>query len=348
MLSDEQRFLLFDYCLGLTSEQDSERAAELIACDPDAAKIANRIKASLSPLDTLGPEICPEELVESTVRRLSDAVRSEDLQLHRLLEAEQRRGTGSNFGPWRNIGQLAAMAAVLLAAIAIWFAPLGFARQKYWQQSCQAQMARVFQGFRNYISDHDNKMPAVAAPQGSYWWKVGHQGTENQSNTRNLWLLVRGDYVKPDDFICPGTKQNRVLRRNVRADLAELTHYNDFPTRNYITYSFRIRCYKTTTPDEQARKVIMADSNPLFEKLPDDFAKSLRLQLSEKMMAINSMNHERQGQNILSCDGSIFFINQRQADNTGDDIYTLKEMKAGCEVSGCEQPSCESDAFLAP
>ena len=78
--------------------------------------------------------------------------------------------------------------------------------------------------------------PTLAAAAGDPWWKVGAQGDENHSNTRNMYLLVKGEYVKLSDFVCPGSK----CERKSEVDPAELQTYKDFPSRNCVTYSFRI------------------------------------------------------------------------------------------------------------
>jgi len=93
------------------------------------------------------------------------------------------------------------------------------------------------------------------------------------------------------------------------------------------------------------RKVLMADLSPLFEKLPDDYTKSLRLRLDKKLLTINSNNHNRRGQNVLFGDGRVEFLKTRHIGISKDDIFTLQDTDI---YQGCEVPSCETDFFLAP
>ena len=72
------------------------------------------------------------------------------------------------------------------------------------------------------------------------------------------------------------------------------------------------------------------------------------MRLSDKLLTINSINHNGRGQNILFGDGNVAFIKTRSIGITDDDIFTLHGMGRGFEVKGCEVPSCETDAFLAP
>jgi prepilin-type processing-associated H-X9-DG protein len=231
-----------------------------------------------------------------------------------------------------------AAAILLIAGVLLpWFS---YARQKCWQNRCQMQLGNIFQGLDNYISDHDNKLPTVATSAGAPWWKVGEQGKENCSNTRGVWLLVKGKYVEPVNFVCPGKTHGRALQ----FDSCNMQNCNDFPDRKHITYSVRIRC--PNAPCTFEAEPIMADSNPIFDGLKADNSSEFRLRLTDRLFAINSDNHNRRGQNVLFGDGSVTFIKDRRIG--ADDIFTLQQMRPGSEVKGCELPSSQSDAFLAP
>jgi len=93
---------------------------------------------------------------------------------------------------------------------------------------------------------------------------------------------------------------------------------------------------------------LMADSNPIFENLPERLSYEIKLRLNNKLLSINSINHNGRGQNILFGDGAVRFIKDRHIGIAADDIFTLQDMGRGFEVKGCEVPSCETDAFLAP
>ena len=340
-LSNQQKQLLFDYCIGLTSEEQTAEAEALISASKEAAEIHSKLKAALTPLDILEPEPCPDDLAEGTIWRLNNAARSSQLRLQQLLADEQTREVAAKSRLWWNLGKTVAAAAVILIAVGIWFAPLNFARQKYWQHRCQMQLARIFQGINNYSSDHNGKLPAVAAATGSPWWKVGYQGKENQSNTRHIWLLVRGGYVNPADFVCPGRREGRAIQ----FDALQAKNYSDFPGRKYVTYSFRIMCPGSEEESLLGQKILISDLNPLFERLPRDYSNSLKIKLTKDLLTLNSINHSRCGQNVLFGDGSVRFIKKRHTNLSDDDIFTLQ----GTDVyQGVEVPAYEGDAFLAP
>ncbi len=339
-LNNQQKQLLFDYCIGLTSDEEAAEVKALITSNKEAAEIHTKLKAALSPLDSIEFEPCPDELVEGTIWRVNSVANSGQRQLQQLLDKEQAQTVTNKSQFWWNFGKMAAAAAVIFFVVGTWFAPLDFARQRYRQYRCRGQLASIYKGLDNYISDYDGQQPFVATIAGAPWHKVGNQGKENCSNTRNIWLLVKGDYVNPLAFICPGKSCAQALQ----FDSCDMQKYNDFPDRRYITYSIRIRC--PNTPCILGNKPIMADSNPIFDGLGAESSTELKIRLDDKLLVINSGNHNRRGQNVLFGDGSVKFIEGRYISD--DDIFTLQQMQPGFEVKGCELPSCESDNFLAP
>ncbi len=342
-LSNLQKQLLFDYSIGLTSEEGTAEAQALISSNEEAAEIYSKLKAALAPLESLESEPCPDELAEGTIYRLNNYARSSQLQLQQLLATEQTRKVTTRTQFWRNLAEMAAVAAVILFFAGVLISPLSYARQKSWEYRCSKQLKRIGQGINQYISDFGGKLPAVATAAGSPWWKVGRPGEENHSNTRHIWLLVKYGYVNnPADFVCPGRSQGRALQ----FDPSKVKKYNDFPARRYVSYSFQIMYRESKKAYTLGPKVLMGDLNPLFERLPKDYSRSLKLRLNKDLLTLNSINHNRRGQNILFGNGSVKFIIERHIGD--DDIFTLQEMFQGCEIQGCEVPSCETDAFLAP
>jgi hypothetical protein len=341
-LNSQQKQLLFDYCLGLTTEEATAEAEQLIASNEQAAEIHSKLKTAFLPLKSLESDPCPDDLAEGTIWRLSNLARSSQLRLEQLLADEQARTVTDKRRFWKNLGEIVAVAAVVVFVAGVIIAPLNFARQKSWQQACLMQLQRIGQGINSYSSDHDGQLPAVATVTGAPWWKVGYQGKENYSNTRAIWLLPKGGYVNPADFICPGRIHGC---QTLQLSPSQVQNYNDFPSRKYVTYSFRIRCSKPGEESPGEKKVLIADMNPLFEKLPDDFSKPLKLQLNKDLLNLNSINHNRRGQNVMFCDGSATFVKVRNIDTSEDDIFTLQNTNT---YEGTEMPSCETDAFLAP
>ncbi|MGD0597134.1 MAG: hypothetical protein ABSA64_06375 [Sedimentisphaerales bacterium] len=336
-LNSQQKELLFDYCLGITSEAESAQAQELVFSNEQAAKFVTSIKSALLPLESITPEECPDELAEGTIWRIKQTLRTSQVGLNQLLAAEQKRKTGF----WHDIfGRLATAAVFVLVGSGLitgWNMATSYARQMSWQTKCGgSQMAGLFAGLSNYRNDNNGQMPTLASAPGDPWWKVGYQGPENVSNTRRMWVLVKKGYVKQDAFMCPTTKPSCSSNYNAK-------EYNDFPKRNLVTYSFRIGCPKAGL-EKMSRQVIIADMSPIFANVSAS-EKALIVNISDALLKQNSPNHGGRGQNVLFCDGSVAFIKNRYVDISLDDIYTIQNTQT---YQGVEVPTSEADVFLAP
>ena len=340
-LTEQQKQLLFDYCIGLTSEKESIEAEQLISSSAEAAELYAKLQVSLAPLQSLESEPCPDDLAEGTIWRLNNFARSSQLRLQQLLASERDKTVAFKSRFWQNLFETAAAAAVIVFAAGVLIAPLNLARHKSWQQYCQMQLQRIGQAINRYSADNNGELPAVATAAGEPWWKVGYQGKENHSNTRHIWLLPKGGYVEPADFVCPCRSRGKALQ----FDLSQVEKYNDFPARRYVTYSFRIRCIKPAKELLPGPQALIADLNPLFERLPDDYSRPFKLELNKDLLILNSINHNRRGQNVLFCDGGVKFVEMRRIGAAADDIFTLQNTDI---YEGIEVPSCEADAFLAP
>ena len=345
-LTDEQKQLVFDYSFELTSEHQTAEAERLLATNREAAELHLSLKTALSPLESLEPELCPDELVEGTVQRLKEQAQTEfgPGRLEELLAAERSSGVTLRIPFLRNWGEVAAVAAVIVLILSGLFPAVGMMRQKQWQARCGQRLVGIYDGVSSYVADHDGVLPAVPVSQGSPWWKVGYQGRENHSNTRRAWLLVNKRYVKPSLFLCPARRAGR----QVDVDSLDIDRYNDFPGRDYIHFSIRVRCPQATEPGLLQKRVLMADLNPLCERLPADHSSPPSIELCKELMSSNSRNHDSRGQNLLLYDGSVEFVRGRKSRLSDDDIYTIQDMSCGSRVQGREYPSCDADTFLAP
>ncbi|MCX5644932.1 MAG: hypothetical protein NTZ17_09650 [Phycisphaerae bacterium] len=345
-LSDQQKQLLFDYALGLASDREAVQVEKLLAWNQEAIELQRTFQVALAPLDSVELDRCPDELTERLSIRLKAAGRQDpDInRLEELLAAERLRSRTIKIPLWRNWTEVVTAAAAVFLFMSILFPSVGFMRQRYAQTHCGTHLAGVYEGFRNYMSDHDGLVPAVAMTPGSPWWKVGYQGQENYSNTRRPWLLVKNGYVQPNQFLCPGRRELYA----VSYDGFKVQNLNDFPSQIYIQYSIHIACPTSIDRDLRQKGVLLADRNPLSEALPSDLSERPNLRLDEGMMTANSRNHRNRGQNALLNDGSVEFIKARHSSVSDDDIYVLQGMSCNTEVSGCELPSCNTDIFLVP
>ena len=345
-LSDQQKQLLFDYSLGLTSDRETAEAQNLLSWNAEAIELHRTLQRALAPLESVELERCPDDLTERLFLRVKEAALQSPgvSRLEEMLAAERSGLRTVKIPLWRNWSEVITAAAAVFLFISILFPSVGFLRQRQAQMRCAAQLGNIYEGFRNYVSDHDGRLPAVAVTPGSWWWKVGYQGRENHSNSRQLWLLVQNGYAEPSRFLCPARREPH----KVSYGGFQVQDFNDFPNRGYLHYSVRLVCPNSDDRGLTRKGVLLADRNPLFEELPSDLSALCRILLCEKLMTANSGNHHNRGQNVLLYDGSAEFTKVRHASISEDDIYALQDMRCGTEVRGCEFPSCDADIFLAP
>jgi hypothetical protein len=341
-LRRNERELIFDYFLGFATEEQIKGAQKLLQDSSGAAEFYQKLQSSLQPLEHYFVEDCPKHLAEATISRLNEAAQASQLRLERLLQKEQKRSpVTASRSFWSNFVEAAAIAAMIFIVAGISFPTLQAARQNYWKTKCASQLASIATGIGLYADQHDQSLPSVATAAGSPWWKVGSQGNENQSNTRHLWLLVQGKYVEPEAFVCPA----RIEGKASKLDRTQVPKLSDFPGRKYVTYSFRIINNNDTCKLIRGNKILIADVNPVFENLPNDFSKELNIHLNNEMLKANSVNHRGKGQNVLCSDGSVFFKDNRFVGPGATDIYTIQNQTT---YHGNETPASTSEVFLAP
>jgi len=138
-LNNEQKELLFDYCIGLTSPKENDEVELLVSSNPEAAEICKKLKAAISPLESVELEGCPDVLVETTINRVQSFAASGE-QLRELLAGEQYKKKPIRIIAWRNWFETAAIAAAVLFIAGVLIPTLGSVRDRSQRHRCQAQM----------------------------------------------------------------------------------------------------------------------------------------------------------------------------------------------------------------
>ncbi len=362
-LKKEEQDLILDFYFRCGDEVSINEGRDLIAANPEAAMLYDNLESTLKELDAVKYEPCPDNLVEVTIARLKQAASqvAHDPLEHKesphpfaisdLIRAEQNKPNipflqaSSRISRYR-LTQIAAIAAVFLAISGIGFPVFSNMRQSAWKTACLSNFGRLGQAITRFAGDHDGQLPSVPMTAGSPWYKIGEQGSENQSNTRHLWILIQQGYSSPEDFVCPGHRQSEAAC----GDSTGFSRLNDFPCHRNISYSYQLLCGKNPL-ETQGNSFLLADRNPLFENIcsccnPTDNTRieGFQIRLDPRLLAQMSSNHRGQGQNILRRDGSAVFMIDRQF--AGDDIYTLKGILV---YRGSEIPCMDGkDTFLVP
>ncbi len=350
-LSSEQKNLVLDLYFGCADSDEIERALVLVAENREAAGLYKKMGPSMEIMGSLQHSDvgCPDHLVDRTLEKLS-SMASSNAKLSELIghHGGRSRSATTTHPFWRRAVDLVSVAAAILVVCSIYFPTVNNMRYKSWDAACKANIAGVFQGVDSYQKDNQGNLPQ-SATVNSPWWKVGYQGQENYSNTRGLWKLVKGGYAEPGDFVCQGSTHGKTIRL-LNEDILRL---RDFPSKKYITYSFRLISNKAIA-NQGSNVILMSDTNPVFVDIHkgnqryDKNSKEFKaLELCKKLRRSNSPNHRSKGQNIMFSGGNVIFSKTRVVNVAGieDDIYTVRGKNV---YTGCELPSDDADVFLVP
>jgi hypothetical protein len=329
-LTKQQQDLILDFYFRCGDQESINRGRDLIASNPEAATLYDGLELALKELDSDKYEPVPDNLVEITIARLKIAASRKNVR----------------FGLFRSSWiQVTAAAAMFLITAGIGFPVFSNLRHNAWKTTCVSNLERIGQAIGRYAGDHDNQMPYVPMKAGSLWNRVGDQGSENQSNTRHTWFLVRLGYAPSADFVCPGDRQSKVYV----GDADSINKLNDFPCHRNISYSYQLMWRPKQLDSFSSGRALLSDQNPLFEK--SCFCPSQHMaqaptscQVSDLEPAYTSHNHGNRGQSILLADLSVDFRGPQTTD--GDNIFLLNGLT---EYQGNETPFDDgSDTFLAP
>jgi hypothetical protein len=364
-LNNEEQQLILDFYFRCGSDEDIARGRDLIAANSEAARLYAGLEETLTELDSIKYEPCPENLADLTIARLKlaasagragQAQASSQSNLEQLLEAERQKTaatagiastakTQSEPRLLHNFFEFAAMAAAVVLVSGVLFPTLSHMRQKSRLTACTVNMGSLGRAMNQFSTDHEKDLAGVRLAAGSPWWKIGDQSQKSQSNTRFAWQLAKQGYVKPEAFICAGHRNGAPVTPEQL-----LSQLQDFSSRNNISYSFIIISNKTAPLQGGSRKIVMGDMNPVFRSIPtcgnnpaQKTAEFEKILLDNRLRQMCSSNHNCRGQNVLYSDGSVVFAPQRLVN--GDDIFTVRGVDT---YTGTETPADENDVFLVP
>jgi len=366
-LSPQQQQLILDFYFRCGEEEDIARGRDLIASNPEAAKLYARLEETLTDLDSVKYEPCPDNLAELTIARLrlascvQKAVGSSPSRLGELLEKESQKtfqipaqttSLKPSAKPFKShpnflkvAFEFAAMAAAIVLVSGLVFPAFSSMRNHSRQVACSANLGRVGKALATYADDNDGRFASARLQPGDPWYMVGDQSDQARSSTRYIWQLVQMGYVKGEDFVCGGDKNAVALRY----DPVSMSSLRDFITPQNVSYSVMLQCNRKNPTLSKYRKIILSDMNPVFTRLrtrPDIYSQRdsfEKICLNEDLRKLLSPNHNQRGQNVLYCDGGVEFNRTRLYRN--DDIYTVRGVE---EYTGRETPADENDIFLVP
>jgi type II secretory pathway pseudopilin PulG len=268
---------------------------------------------------------------------------------------------------------------LLLASIVIPY--IRKARENEQRTRCLTNLWTIGSALREYAKSNNGNFPRVVydpvnyrsgyfAYTGPYAPNpfAGDGRVSVNDVTASLWLLVRGGYSQPAEFICPSSSDLPDPMLDGTGQKVSTNSRSNFRRARHLSYSYASPFssapgYKLNEyqPSEFA---ILADKNPGRsggQDVTGPPATAPHLQVARA----NSLNHRRAGQNILYADTHGEFRKTAysgfgySATSPGDNIYTaLAEMELPEQpapavsiqgVLGMQySPAWKADSYLVP
>ncbi len=338
--------ILLDMSLGLTGEQQNKEAGHLLSCDSQAKAVKTNLDNIRDALHEWPDEQPSPSLMEQTMELVSQYEQSRSMA--RSSEVIARTKVSGTSGEVKervswilgNLRDLITVAACLLLAFTFLQPMTQYGRDQARRIQCADNLRQIQAGMVQYAQDNQGFLPFIQRENGQPWWTVGKQSPDNNSNTRNIFLLVKGQYVPAKMFVCPGSENQPNIR--IELDKQTLKMLHDFAGRDQVHLSFRL--IRKNDRLDIGHKILASDQNPLFAEFDPERDSELDLAKNPKLLQKNSPNHAGQGQNLLFNDGHIDFSETRWIGPKLDDIFTIKSTT---RYTGTELPG-DDDDFAAP
>ena len=218
------------------------------------------------------------------------------------------------------IAPLFPMAAILLPALAR-------VRELSQRVVCGTNLSGIVRAMQVYSGDDDvGRFPraghsngvwgntrdwSAATPQGAFGDPPGSAGI-----SASLYLLIKGDYMSPKQFVCPsdagGSVFNIARESDGRFDYYDVWDFGPEPTKDHVSYAYHI----PYTYDLRG--------TPTSFCLSDASAPGMAV-LADRSPAGpgNSPSHQGEGQNVAFVDGHVGFGKTPTAGLNGDNIYMV-------------------------
>jgi len=250
------------------------------------------------------------------------------------------------------IGIIALLISILLPA-------LNLAREQARRTKCASNLHQIGLALQIYAQDNKGMYPRTLCVPGQWptAWTGGNGSFTSHPNcvTTAFRLLVLRRLVSNDVFLCPSV-DHLPTRSTVFPTGSVDSRYEDFgwerPPLNTLNYS-----YATPYPGIDGKQT---EFRPMRDHLAPDFAvvadrNEGELALGgigktpgEAIRAMNSPNHNRDGQNVLYNDGHVVWSATPFCGYLGDNIYIAAPEVAGTDPVPIPFPMHRNDSILYP
>jgi prepilin-type N-terminal cleavage/methylation domain-containing protein/prepilin-type processing-associated H-X9-DG protein len=215
--------------------------------------------------------------------------------------------------------ELLVVIGIVVILISIFVPYIAKVRETDHRARCAENLRALITSLRAYSHDNKGAFPRVTYdPAHNPDGYVAYTGPNSADPfardtavrpndvTASLWLLVRGAFAKPANFICPSTPDTPEP-----LDPSTFSQHSNFSSGRHLSYSyaspFSSAAAYILNDFLPADFALMADKNPGISSSGSDVTAPAFNAKPLDIARANSNNHSRAGQNVLYTDGHVSF-----------------------------------------
>jgi len=354
--SQDDALLISRLCDQDADVLDALVAARALGADqgpmpPDSAQRLEKLQGVLNLLDATDfgdadQGLSHNEMMTPPADLASRTIENARTKSREQAKAEEQRKrfaeqvemlTGPSHGLGLSFRQLASAAAVFIVSISLLLPILANIQNSQEQALCEVNLAGLGAAIGSYAQAHDGQLPRQGAQPGKQWWSIGKDPT--QSNSAQLFVLVRDDFLNVDQMMCPSHSGITEDELSVLGGGG----FVDFQRPGQISYSYANQfTAKPMILDNLGDRPIVSDKNPLFVAQNGQMAFDASVPVNSPSIA-----HRGRGHNVLHASQVVDWSSSPEMEVAGgvDNIWIIQGQKT---YNGTEIPETHEDAFLSP
>jgi hypothetical protein len=322
--------VLLEFHLGLLDAAAAQRVRRELERSPELAIQAHNLKQWLDLVGTYRTPAAPAALPDRIMQAVNRTAPLRVTEAASSLPPSPAGGLVRR--PLVSLRELVALAACLMLFIGVVVPGVAHNRSQARQTQCANSLASIFGGLSQYAANFNGAMPQTAgfAP-GVNWLRPSTPQAAYVPNSRNRYMLVRLQFVKPDGFVCAAMNGARPMTAS------GFERLEDFPAPENCSFDSQNMAGPTLPLGERNNLPIYADRNPLFD--------GGKLNVANPAETNSRTHNGGTGQNVLCTDGRVLWTTSPVLGPRGDNIWQVEGVTS---YNGTEYQQHPADAFVIP
>jgi len=252
--------------------------------------------------------------------------------------------------------ELLVVIAIIALLVTILMPALNRAKELARQAVCASNLHSLGRAAHLYATESGGVMP-TAHDMATVYHVVGRQHdvpcpTFSRSNTRSWFLLIRKKLSSLGNFQCPSDEDVRMEAY----DTEDIYDFIGTSTEHALSYSLQVSRVVGDPPTPQGG--LLTVQNPAGIPIAADANGARKwgwlgppsgaVVDPDSTLDANSVNHDRDGQNVLGLDGSVSWKQTPLCGLDNDNIWTVDDGTDLGAWSNQDPPADDEDSVLVP